>query len=370
MEGAQPGSIWLEIDKDPGVISIDQVADAFVLPATIGAMARGQDVDFAFPVSDSLLRNLRAALLPLLLHLHPDLFPRPITVRAQAVARVPAPAAHGAATGLSCGLDSLATVADLLTWPDEHPMRLRAAALFDVGNHDPLHKGDAQRLFAKRAAKAAACAADLALPLYLIGSNLDDWFPGDFARLHTFRNASAAFLLAPVVRNYVYANAAPVWSTSCSAAYSGYSDPITLPLLSTEAFAFHSGTPALDSIGKTRLIADMPVAHRHLNVCLYEGENCSRCEKCLRRMLALDLVGALHKFTDIFDVPTYHRLRAWYVGYVLTYASAKVPLRELRDAMRATKYGEGQTLVCKLRWFCERARRFARRRLGLAIDKF
>jgi hypothetical protein len=369
-EGAEPDSIWFEIDQDPGVENVDQVSDAFVLPAVLGAIFRGCDLEFAFPVSESLLRNLRAAIIPLLLHLHPDLFPSPVEITAEAVARVCSPDAQGSSTGLSCGLDSLATVTDLLAWPESHHMRLRATALFDVGNHDPLHRGDVAWLFAARAAKARACATDLGLPLYLVRSNVDAWIPGVFPRLHTYRNASAAFLLSPAVRYYSYANAAPIWDTSFSAEFSGYSDPVVLPLLSTEAFAFHSGTPALDSIGKAKLIADMPAAHRHLNVCLYEAENCSRCEKCLRRMLALDIIGALHKFAHVFDLPTYYQLRAWYIGYVLSYASEKVPLRELRDAMRVTKYGAGQELACKVRWFVARTRRMMRRRLGLAIEKF
>ena len=370
IEGAHADTIWFQIDQDPGVVRVEQIADAFVLPAVIGAMALGYDVDFGFPVSEALLLNLRTALLPLLLHLHPDLFPHAIEIRAEGVMRVPSIAGRGSATGLSCGLDSLAAVNSLLNLPISHSMTLTAAAFFDVGNHDPLHTCENSSLFAARAVNVRNCSSEMKLPLYVVQSNVGDWFPGVFARLHTLRNASAAFLLAPRVRHYVYANAVPIWAAKFSSADSAYADLVLLPLLSTEALTFHSGTPALDSVGKTRLIADMPSAQRHLDVCLFEGHNCSRCEKCLRRMLALDIVGALQKFTLVFDLERFAQVRSWYVGYVLTYSSRKESLRELADAMRRTHYAGAHQTAYRACWWIERLRRWIRRRLRLPVDKF
>lgn len=370
VDDAHADCISFEVDRDPGVMGVEQIADAFVLPGVIGAMAHGCDVHFGFPVSESLLLNLRAALLPLLLRLHPDLFSHTTEIRAEGVTRVPSATARGSATGLSCGLDSLATIADLLNLPVSHSMRLTATAFFDTGNHDPLHRGDASSLFMARTAHARACASDLNVPLFIVGSNVDEWFPGVFARLHTLRNASAAFLLAPAVRHYVYANAVPLWATRFSSADSAYADAVLLPLLSTEALTFQSGTPALDSIGKARLITGLPAARHHLNVCLYEGHNCSRCEKCLRRMLALDVVGGLQEFREVFDVESFRRARLWYIGYVLTYASRKEPLRELADAMRASNYSGSHGLIPRARWWIERLRRAALHRLGISLQRF
>jgi len=161
-----------------------------------------------------------------------------------------------------------------------------------------------------------------------------------------------------------------VWATRLSSADSAYADSVLLPLLSTEALTFHSGTPALDSIGKARLIGDLPAARRHLNVCLYEAHNCSRCEKCLRRMLALDVVGVLQQFGDVFDLGRFARARSWYIGYVLTYAPRKEPLRELASAMQATGYLGQWGFVHRARWWLERVRGVVRRRLRLPVDKF
>ena len=48
--------------------------------------------------------------------------------------------------------------------------------------------------------------------------------------------------------------------------------------------------------GKVRAIADHPMVRRHLRVCFSpktETGNCSRCEKCIRTMIALALCGRL-----------------------------------------------------------------------------
>lgn len=37
----------------------------------------------------------------------------------------------------------------------------------------------------------------------------------------------------------------------------------------------------------------------------FYGKNCGRCEKCTRTLLALDALGALDKYRDVFDVDYY-----------------------------------------------------------------
>lgn len=80
------------------------------------------------------------------------------------------------------------------------------------------------------------------------------------------------------------------------------SHPMLDGLWSTDRLAVeHDGAEAMRA-RKIELIADNPVAQRHLRVCYEEFAtmNCCRCLKCQRTMAALDAVDRLDRF------PTFH----------------------------------------------------------------
>ena len=78
-------------------------------------------------------------------------------------------------------------------------------------------------------------------------------------------------------------------------------------LWSTERMTFiHDGADA-SRVVKTLAIAEQPAVQQHLRVCWQNRGpyNCGRCEKCLRTMTALELMGTLDKF-EVFpsiDLP-------------------------------------------------------------------
>lgn len=73
------------------------------------------------------------------------------------------------------------------------------------------------------------------------------------------------------------------------------SHAFTDPLFSTASTAIVFDGPAFLRTDKIGLIARNPEALRHLRVCfeLESDENCGRCDKCSRTMLALELYGVL-----------------------------------------------------------------------------
>jgi hypothetical protein len=114
--------------------------------------------------------------------------------------------------------------------------------------------------------------------------------------------ASIALLLTPqfkkiyIPSSYPYSNLNP-WG----------SHPLLDPLWSTDDVEIvHDGCEA-DRIGKSAVIAQSETAMRNLRVCFFkpeEGLNCCKCEKCLRCMATLRLLGALDRcktFPDGLD---------------------------------------------------------------------
>lgn len=360
VRGPRSGHIRFEI-SDPSHRLAEAQNDAFVLPAYLHALHLGHDIHFDFQVSQRLLASLDEAIGPLLLGFAPDLFANRVSATAKALLWGPPPEGRssGSATGMSCGLDSFATVRYAQDFPRESQRRLAALAHFDVGNHSPLGEMN-DALYASRRSRAARVAEAMKLPILDIRSNLGDWVPGGFARLHTLRNAAAAYLAYPLVGTYVYANGVRITDTTMTAKDSAYIDAMLLPLLSTNYMEFIQGTPAWGAPEKTRAILGDPLAQAHLNVCYFEAENCGICEKCLRRALLIDTYGKLDDFAKVLKTELFRENRDWYVGYVLMRSATSPVMRELADHMRKSGYLAGGTIQYRMAWL---KRRFQNRLL-------
>ena len=62
----------------------------------------------------------------------------------------------------------------------------------------------------------------------------------------------------------------------------------------------------LNRIEKTKYLQNDSMAKRYLNVCGYQDEmNCGICEKCIRTLCTLDILGYLEDFEEVFDIPLY-----------------------------------------------------------------
>jgi hypothetical protein len=115
----------------------------------------------------------------------------------------------------------------------------------------------------------------------------------EWVKIHGGALASAGYAVSGIGRMIISSSdVAPVfipWGTH----------PETDPLWSNEQLVIvHQGTDA-SRLGKLKAIADHPLVMRHLRICWkHTGrpDNCCRCEKCLRTMLALDALGKLTSF--------------------------------------------------------------------------
>lgn len=361
-EGDCPSSIWYE--GDGPVPDIQLVGAAFLLPAAMRAMHVSARLEFRPAISELFAHRLKSAVLPLLARFASDLFFSPPELKFINVVSLRPVYETGSATGMSCGLDSLASARELLALPEQHACRLRLLSHFDTGNHDALHTGDPERLRAPRTARARACASAIGVSLTSIKSNIADWMPGDFARLHTVRNLAAAHLLAGSVRHYFYANGVRISQTTVKARDTAYIDSVLVPLLSTEVLQFHQSTPDCGAPQKVEMIADWDIAHRFLNVCYFEDTNCGECEKCLRRMLLLDAAGALKKFGAVFPEGALARQRDWYLGFILGRSTSGPVYQEIVDYLTLKHYPYLRPIRNRAAWFMRRLQNRGLRLIG------
>lgn len=283
-------------------------ADAFLVALLPFAMKLGEDIHFRAPVSEKLLFNVNAfaqKVISLSLPGH-----NPVKVTAEETYSGAGRGA-GVGTGFSCGVDSLNVVEERYFKETPPSYRLNALVFNDVGSHGG---GEMRgRLFDGRLNRAKEAASALGMPLAVVRSNLPELSPADYVAVNPLRNISAALLLQPwlgkyyLASGYRYLDDIVLKSPDIAKA-----DPILAPLLSTERQEIIAEGGQFDRIEKVWNIADSPFARNWLNVCTVDtptARNCSACEKCVKTLFPLELVGKLDGFSEIFDLAAYRSAR-------------------------------------------------------------
>ncbi|RXZ51875.1 hypothetical protein ESO86_00005, partial [Agromyces binzhouensis] len=270
-------------------------------------------------MTDELAWNLSHDVPTVLRGVRPELGPIDVTVRD---AIPPSPPGEAVATGYSGGVDSYATLARHHFAADV-PASVRVTQLLynNVGSHGRGERG--RRLSSRRLAPLRSGAESMGLPLFDVDSNVDDLYsaPGlGFQQTHTMRNAAVAHLLAGGIRHFLYASSVPYADVAATPSFDvSFADPILLPFLSHRSLTLQPAVTDLDRWQKTELVTHVPHSYDRLDVCIesVDGTNCSRCWKCRRTMITLDLLGALDRYRSVFDVPDDPRWKQEYIREAL-----------------------------------------------------
>lgn len=346
--------------------------DAALVTLLIPAMLRGQGLTIHGPVSKQLLWNLSHTVVPVLLRQRP--FLSPIRLEAESFAEVRSPRGSATLAGLSCGIDFFASIADHLLDP-EVPARFRVTHF--VFNHLGQHGGgpDLAARVESRWQRAQDVAGELGLPVGRVDSNAPEFYPShDFSPLNwaatlTVRSAAVPLLLQSGVRRFFFAGSNEWQSVRVrNTKYQSDADPILLPALSTENVDVLSVGVERTRVEKTYQVAQLSLASRYLDVCNVHGrgENCSRCEKCVRTAFTLDALGHLEAFRNRFDLDTFRRHRDGFLVRALAEKEFRLHA-ELRDLVRKQRVPLpkhillGSTLLRCWRWIPHGLRRKIRR---------
>lgn len=159
---------------------------------------------------------------------------------------------------------------------------------FDV----PLQNAEAFKRMRNVLSRAAS---DLGKELIDIATNLRDtaWGRTDWGRLsHGCALASVALALEPRYRQVMVASSDDYRELSPWGSH-----VLTDPLLSTGTLKIIHDGAGYSRLEKTERVAKSDVALRSLRVCWRSRSdvNCGTCEKCLRTILTLELIGALDR---------------------------------------------------------------------------
>ena len=285
------GELWFSLDarfRDFISAGPEAAVAALVLPA----MALGEDMDLAQPVSPRFHYGIRQYVA----HFHlwlPQLLKK-IVLRAPGTVRAARPRAHAVVSCFSGGVDSFHTLYEHVDGgaanQDYRLTHLFYAHGFDIPLGNPL--------YSEMAAEFALLGKSHGLGFIGVATNARPLLDVHVPWVNTHGACLAAFaqFLSGGVGKFIIpsTNRHSLLFAPCG------SNPVTDHMLGSETLEIVHHGSHVSRIQKILAIADRREVQEHLRVCwqnVPDQRNCGRCVKCLRTMMPLSLTGALDRFT-------------------------------------------------------------------------
>lgn len=329
----------------------DDVADTFLVGVLLPAAKYGEDILVEAPVSEKLYYNITNSILFTLSFIYGN----KINIKVKELV-TPSLDSAGVGCGCSLGVDSFAAMNQHLSEKCPSSYRITHLTYFNVGamGYNDLEKAKAS--FEKDLLKVRAFAKEVGLPVVCLESNFSLLYKDfDFDASGDIRNFSAALSLQKLFRKYLYGSSFTIKDFKFDKAQTGYYESLLAPLLSTENCEIVIANPDRTRIDKTKDIVDNPLTQKYLYVCWKEliankwpdseiakikdkHQNCSHCDKCKRTLLAIDLLGKLDKYGDIFDIPYWKSIKDNYIVKVIANKNDSAFYSDLCDLMEEVGY--------------------------------
>jgi len=294
-------------------------SNAFVVAFFWYACVTGADITFEAPMSERLYKGLTEMLMPQLIKddIKPIRLIGPVTSD-------PVACKNGVISGMSAGVDSLFT---LHTYGgDDAPqgMRLTHLSHYQLFYYlflkrqfstdiDMIYNGE-DAINNHVLLRAQAIAAHNNLPLVHVVSNLDrDFYRGGSIYTAMYRYLACTLSLEHLFSTYISSSSGHDSGQVevCLFVPTQHYEDILVECCQTETLRYVN-SDHVTRTEKLRVIADNPDFQRYASVCFNireDAKNCGECYGCWKTMIPLDMLGKLHLFGEVFDLPKYYANR-------------------------------------------------------------
>ena len=307
LSGEKAGELFFEVGLEYAKYFAVDRADCFVLALLPQAAMDGVDIVSRVPVSERLLFQINTFLCGTLAEVYTQ---RKIKITAPIV-REKLENAGAVGTGITCGVDSLYSIAEYSKTP--FPSQdLTHLCLFNVGSHNigldaPKEMEEFRVDLAKRFCKKNG------YEFLRINSNVHDFSP-NYARYFTVLNAAAAMALPKLFSSYYSSSGCAVSEFHLTGTDLAHFEIFVLDCLSTEHLKFYSTGTEVSRFEKVKTLSNYAPSYEFLNVCNTHTKNCGVCVKCLRTLYVLDILDVLDKYSSVFDVPAYRKRHSCFLA--------------------------------------------------------
>lgn len=348
--------LWFSVNPEYGEGLCDDYADAFLLLALLPAIKSGQDIRVEGRVSRKLLFNIRNTIQPIFNKVLDA--PRDIRIEAQAADDI-LYHAKGVGCGCSLGVDSLNAFFEHFNPDTTEGYRVTHLTLFNSGQLGDIDLVSVLQNFHRSVKELEPFSQAVGLPVLAVNSNMNDFYMwSGITLLQSFvtRTCACAMALQKLLGRYVYASSYDLPQMEFSTHDCSHMEAAYAPLLSTENFELSLSNPMKTRVMKTDYIRTNPLTPKFLQVCwaeqfaynhlhntMYlEGKtktNCGWCDKCLRTLLALEILqGDISLYGDIFELSKYRETKEWYIHYIFNEYHDHLFYQELIELMIERNY--------------------------------
>lgn len=350
--------LWFSVDEVYKDYLCDDYADCFLVCLLLIAIRTEQDIKVEAPVSRKLLFNIQNTMIPLFMNIFTPPTSKVIKIIAEAKDDI-LYKAKGVGCGCSLGVDSLSS---FLKHYGDNVMdgyKVTHLTLFNSGQLGDYDLEGVEENFRKSVEELKPFSEAVNLPVVAINSNLNSFYRYcGVSLLQSFvnRTVCCALALQKLFGKYVYASSYTIKQFNFSTVDQSHMEATYAPLFSTENMELILSNPMLTRVEKTDFISKSPLTPRFLQVCwaeqtalevwhnttFLEGKtkkNCGWCDKCLRTLLTLEVLGRnLDEYGGQFELSKYYEHRDKYIEKVFKEYKSNIFYEEMVELMISKKY--------------------------------
>lgn len=303
IEDGEIRTVWAEVDNKYKDYLCYERSDAFVIGLLHYAMTHNHDIICEAPMGEDLYYQVTTYLIDAISkgshnHMHP------IRISAE-IDSTQLPCAGKVGTGISCGVDSLHVLAHMQNAQLKRH-QITHLAFNNVGSNGEGER--AEKLYRQRREQAEKFCMEYGFELTSVNSNIMDVFMQSHFITCIYTCCFSILVLQKLYSIYYIASSEPVFNFNLNDNHlrdASFYESLFTDLCSTANLRIYCEGETLTRLEKIKDLSVYQPSFKYLNVCVSTAENCGKCEKCMRTLLALDILGVLDLYRGVFDVDYY-----------------------------------------------------------------
>ena len=302
-------TLWYEVDKEYKKFLCTERADAFLVALLLFAMEKNENINIIdVPITSKLYFNITHYIIPIFSR--ENKYKKIIINTSLDDKELDNENANG--TGISLGVDSFTTLKEYTEKCPEN-LKINWLTFFNVGSHKENGGEEGRNLFLKRKKISRRFAEKNNFKFIAVDSNISEFLRQKFIQTHTFRSVSAVLAIQKLFKNYYYSSGFSLYDFKVNILQPAQFDVYILNFLSNGNVSFYStGCTYINRLNKVEYIKDYKLAQENLSVCFMDEVNCGKCEKCVRTLFELYIIGSLENFKKVFNVKEFYENKEWY----------------------------------------------------------